>query len=130
MACSSVMTSKIKKRGQVLEPASALTMTWNKLANATAAREQSRPLVVYVFVQPHGEGSNISGKLNFPVVHVGYRDAFAFCVWANKRLPTEVEWEYIARSAANGLSLLYSNFIRINLNLNLNCFETFFTSVL
>ena len=56
-------------------------------------------------VQPYGRGSNIAGKLHYPVVHVGYRDAFAFCVWANKRLPSEPEWQYIAQAGSNGLSL-------------------------
>ena len=53
-------------------------------------------------MQPYGVGSSIAGKMNLPVVHVGYRDAFAFCVWANKRLPTETEWEHIARAEFNG----------------------------
>ena len=44
------------------------------------------------------------------MVHVGYRDAFAFCVWANKRLPTEPEWQYIAQPAANNRkSLTYTH---------------------
>jgi sulfatase modifying factor 1 len=46
-------------------------------------------------------------ELNHPVTHVSWNDAHAYCTWAGKRLPTEIEWEYAAKSAGQKQSTFW-----------------------
>ncbi|MEP7267972.1 MAG: SUMF1/EgtB/PvdO family nonheme iron enzyme [Saprospiraceae bacterium] len=47
----------------------------------------------------HWIGGKIKvGDENKPVINVSTKDALAYCKWAHKRLPTEVEWQYAGQS--------------------------------
>jgi formylglycine-generating enzyme required for sulfatase activity len=49
---------------------------------------------------PYGAGSDIADREDHPVVQVAYTDAAAYAAWANRRLPTEAQWEYAAAAGA------------------------------
>jgi len=46
---------------------------------------------------PEGPGSDITNRMNHPVVHIAYEDAVAYCKCVGKRLPTEAEFEFASR---------------------------------
>jgi formylglycine-generating enzyme required for sulfatase activity len=63
---------------------------------------------------PTGRKSNIIGRDNYPVVQIAYEDAVVYAKWADKRLPTEAEWEFAARGGLAGKPFVWGDEFRPN----------------
>ena len=65
---------------------------------------------------------------NYPVIHVSWYEAEAFCKWKGGRLPTESEWEFL--STNNGVTLYpWGNDEELLKKCNINYNKRWVTSV-
>jgi sulfatase modifying factor 1 len=90
---------------QVLNENAVLVNDEIDYSNDSDAQESIRNEMVLVrdarWNRPEGGSSLINERLEYPVVHVSFSDASAYCTWKGMRLPNEIEWEYAARGGLN-----------------------------
>jgi len=72
---------------------------------------------------PEGPGSHIKQRGDHPVVHIAWPDAVSYARWAGKRLPTEAEWEFAARSGLEGKPFVRGDELTSNGKLQANTFQ-------
>ncbi|RMZ51617.1 hypothetical protein EB822_01415 [Flavobacteriaceae bacterium PRS1] len=61
-------------------------------------KSKYQPLDTANFLKHWNNGKIPKRQENFPVVYISYEDAKAYAKWANKRLSTEIEWQYAAQT--------------------------------
>ena len=99
-----------KPHDSILQPGSLI---FNKNVNAVANMNNYQQWWAWKiganWQHPEGPNSSINGKDNHTVVHIAYEDAVEYCKWANRRLPTEAEWEAAAQGKNNDAIFTWGN---------------------
>lgn len=115
-----------KPHDSILQPGSLI---FNKKVNAIVNMNNYQQWWTWKigadWKHPSGPESSIEGKDNYPVVHIALEDALAYCKWANRRLPTEAEWESAAQGNNSNTIFTWGNDASI-LNANANTWQGVF----
>ncbi|MHB0756594.1 formylglycine-generating enzyme family protein [Polaribacter sp. M15] len=115
-----------KPHDSILQPGSLI---FNKNVNAVVNMNNYQQWWTWKigadWKHPSGPDSSIEGKDNYPVVHIALEDALAYCKWANRRLPTEAEWEAAAQGNNSNTIFTWGNDASI-LNANANTWQGVF----
>ena len=116
-----------KPHNSILQPGSLI---FNKNVNAVVNMNNYNQWWVWKiganWRHPSGPKSSIEGKDNYPVVHIAYEDALAYCKWANRRLPTEAEWEAAAQGTQEDAIFTWGNDYEV-LNIKSNTWQGVFS---
>jgi formylglycine-generating enzyme required for sulfatase activity len=115
-----------KPHDSILKPGSLI---FNKSVNAVVSMNNYQQWWTWKiganWQHPEGPDSNIDGKDEYPVVHIAMEDALAYCKWANRRLPTEAEWESAAQGNNDSTIFTWGNDSSV-LNSNANTWQGIF----
>ncbi|WP_051605644.1 formylglycine-generating enzyme family protein [Polaribacter sp. Hel_I_88] len=125
---SQVPEGTLKPHDSILQPGSLI---FNKNVNAVVNMNNYTQWWTWKigadWKHPEGPDSTIDDKEDFPVVHIALEDALAYCKWANRRLPTEAEWEAAAQGKNTDAIFTWGNDTTI-LDANANTWQGTFPS--
>ncbi len=83
---------QVEVRGFLIDRYEVTNADYRRFLEATGYR----PAVTRNFLR-HWQERPFAALANHPVTWVGLEDARAYAVWAGKRLPTDVEWQWAAQ---------------------------------
>lgn len=81
------------------------------------------------WAHPTGPDSTWEEIPEHPAVHISHHDALAYCVWADRRLPNEAEWEFAARGGLSSKRYAWGDDLTPNGEHRCNIWQGIFPSV-
>ncbi|MGE5425083.1 MAG: formylglycine-generating enzyme family protein, partial [Syntrophothermus sp.] len=86
-------TLKVQMHSFLMDKYPVTNAEWKHFITAA----KYRPADTANYLKNWNHGILPAGKENYPVVYIDLKDALAYCSWAGKRLPSEMEWQYAAQ---------------------------------